>query len=136
MSSRIFDIPIFYLAPDNFPRALDRLHYNHAIGYAWLEPRKRGIRVEYCFARERPSRFLVKRTFEDRGKLFQITCDGLSNMEIFSRLLEGFNECQKFGDLHKFWIDTGSLHDFGRYVDWKALVAGSAAIESRMSVST
>lgn len=126
MSSRIFDVPIFYLSPDVFPRSAHRLHYSHAIGYAWLEPRTGAIRVEYCLARERPSRLLVKRTFEDRGKLFQISCFGLSNAGVLARLLKSFAEFQEAGELSRFWIDLGSLQEFGPYVDWQALVTGCA----------
>ena len=126
MSSRIFDVPIFYLPPDIFPRAENRLHYNHAIGYAWLEPRPNGIRVEYCLARERPSRLLVRRTFEDHGKLFQIPCFGLSNADILARLVRAFGEFQEMGELSRFWIDLSSLQDFGPYIDWQALVTNCA----------
>ena len=122
MSSRILDVPIFYLPPEIFPRAAQRLHYNNAIGYAWLEPRENGIRVEYCLARERPSRLLVRRTFEDQGNLFQISCLGLSNTEILTRLIKAFSEFHEVGELSRFWIDLGSLQDFGRYIDWQALV--------------
>ena len=126
MSSRVFDVPIFYLPPDIFPRAALRLHYNNAIGYAWLEPRPNAIRVEYCLARERPSRFLVKRTFEDKGKLFQISCSGLSNAEILARIVDSFAEFQAVGELSRFWLDLNSLQDFGPYIDWQGLVTDCA----------
>ena len=130
MNSRIFDVPIFYLPPDNFPRAAARPHYNNAIGYIWLEPRPHAVRAEYCLARERPSRVLVKRTFDDCGKLFQVTCHGLSNADILDKLVGALQEFQQVGELSRFWIDLRSLCDVGRYVDWQALVSGSAPNQS------
>jgi hypothetical protein len=127
MSRRIIDVPIFYLPPDDLPRAAARLHYNNSIGYIWLEPRPDAVRAEYCLARERPSRVLVNCTFEDHGKLFQVACRELCNKDILDKLLRAFQECQEVGDLSKFWIDLSSLCDIGRYIDWQALVSTQRA---------
>jgi hypothetical protein len=126
MNSRIFDVPIFYLPPDDFPGAAARLHYNKAIGYIWLAPRLDAVRAEYCLARERPSPVLVKRTFEDCDKLFQVTCQRLSHAAILAKRIGAFQAFQQVGELSRFWIDLRSLRDMGRYIDWRALVSCSA----------
>jgi len=124
MLSRILDIPIYYRAPeDRSNRGTARwFPYNEIVGWIWLELRRNGVRAEYCFIRQRPSWVLARREFEPRGKLFQVDLRGLSNAQIFERLLTAFVEIQKHSHLNKFWLDLAVFNLTGPVIDWHALL--------------
>lgn len=94
-------------------------YFNETVGFIWLEPRPDAIRAEYCFIRQRPSRVLVRREFEPRGKLFQVSCRGLTNAQVFSSLVSAFEEFQSSGFLEAFWIDLGAFNLVGQSIDWQ-----------------
>lgn len=126
MFSRILDVPIYYRSPDRLGgnAGWRWFYFNETVGFIWLESRPDAIRAEYCFIRQRPSRVLVRREFEPRGKLFQVSCRGLTNAEIFGRLLAAFGDFQSSGFLQSFWIDLGAFKVAGPSIDWQHHVHG------------
>ena len=123
---RLFDVPIYYRAPEEL-RGNSKwrwFYFNETVGFIWLEARPNAIRAEYCFIRQRPSRVLVRREFEPRGKLFQVSCRDATNAEVFARLMSAFSESQSSGFLHPFWIDLGAFKMSGPTIDWQHHVRG------------
>ena len=125
--SRIIDIPIYFRSPEAL-RGSSRwrwFYFNEAVGCVWLTVRPQALRAEYCFIRQRPSRVLERKEFEPRGKLFQVSCRGLSNAQIYTKLLSVFGEFQSSGFLQAFWLDLGSFHLVGPAINWRGLIAGA-----------
>lgn len=127
--SRIIDIPIYFRTPEKLrDNAMWRwFYFNEAIGYIWLTAQPQGFRAEYCFVRQRPSRVLVRKEFEPRGKLFQVSCRGLTNAQIYDKLRSTFDEFQSSGFLQSFWLDLGSFETAGPAIDWRRLIASARA---------
>lgn len=123
--SRIIDVPIYYRSPEEL-RGNSKwrwFYFNEVVGYVWLIARPQALRAEYCFIRQRPSRVLVRREFEPRGKLFQISCHGLTNAQIYAKLVSVLGELQSSGFLQSFWLDLGSFQEVGPAINWQQLIA-------------
>ena len=123
--SRIIDIPVYYRSPDDLhDNAKWRwFYFNETVGFIWLVPRSKAIRAEYCFIQQRPSRVLVRKEFEPRGKLFQVSCRGLTNAQVFARIALAFREIQSAGFFQPFWIDRGAFDVIGPGIDWLQLAS-------------
>ena len=94
-------------------------YFNETVGFIWLEPRPDAIRAEYCFIRQRPSRVLVRREFEPRGKLFQVSCKGIASSQIFDKLMLAFEDIRAAGFLSSYWIDLDAFERVGPTIDWQ-----------------
>jgi len=125
--SRILDIPVYYRHPDTLHDnpTWRWFYFNEIVGWIWLQARPTAIRAEYCFIRQRPSRVLVRREFEPRGKLFQVGCRGLANADVFARLSAALLETQQVSHLRAFWIDLGAFNTAGPTMDWQGIMRGA-----------
>ena len=126
---KLFEIPIYYrprsaASEDKFWRAYD---YNEVIGWVALEPRKNAIRAEHWLVRQRPTKVLVNKEFMPEGKLFQVSTNGLTDEEVFKKLLSALSEAQEYSHLSKYHFDLEAFANTGAHINWKQLLSSCNA---------
>ena len=126
---KLFEIPIYYRTREDsnknhYWRCCD---YNEVIGWVVLYSRKSAIRAEYWFVSQRPTKILIRKEFENMGKLFQVSVNNLNNAQIFNRLVEAFKDFQSNGNLSKFHFDIEALINIGKHLDWNVILNKTSA---------
>lgn len=124
-SVKLFELAIYVRSKDaaSMDRQSRGYEYNEVVGWVVLEARPSAIRAEYYFVRERPSKFLVRKEFELKGKLFQVPLEGEST---YLRIRSALRECQESSFLCRFHFDLEAFEAVGPFVNWRAVVAASA----------
>jgi len=118
---KLFEIPIYYRTrADSLEEKYWRVYdYNEVIGWVALYPRPQAIRAEHWTTLQRPSKVLIRKQFDPKGKLFQIRVRGLSDNQIYERLINAFEDTKKYSYLSKYHFDLEAFKTTGKFVNWR-----------------
>ena len=125
---KLFEIPIYYRAKDKAMKEKywRSYEYNEIIGWVVLETRPNAIRAEYFLVRERPSKVLIRKEFEPKGKLFQLPLARSNDKDIYKRILNSLTEWQGCSHLAKYCFDIEAFKAIGPFVPWRSVCNVSA----------
>jgi hypothetical protein len=100
---RLIDVPIYYRGPEDL-RANSRWRWlistRPLASSGWSHDPMQFVPNTASFGSVRLEHLLVKNL--SLAKLFQVPCEGLSNLEIFARLISAFRQIQDEGFLASF----------------------------------
>ncbi|MBI5098795.1 MAG: hypothetical protein HZB30_06105 [Nitrospirae bacterium] len=98
--------------------------YNETIG--WIEIFICGsqVRGEYWFVKERISKKLKKKHFQNKGKLFEYSPsdDSASSGKIFQELLDTIKSVIKESHVKKYYVDFSKFENTGKLLNWSMLL--------------
>lgn len=122
---RLFELPIYYKSREQLRdvRIPFGYAYNQIIGWVSIESRETSIRAEHWVTFQRPSRVLLRKEYEPKGKLFQISIKRLDNVQIFSRLRNALLDIQQNSYLRKYYLDLEAFDNVGPLIDWRKCVS-------------
>lgn len=117
---KLLELPIYYKSKESLRKFRQPFgyEYNQIVGWIAIEPRQFALRAEHWVVFQRPSRVLVFKQFEYKGKLFQISTKRLQSAQIFARLHSALIDTQENSYLSKYCIDLGMFNAIGPFVDW------------------
>jgi hypothetical protein len=124
-SVKLFELAIYVRSKEaaSVNRRGRGYEYNEVVGWVVLEARPKAIRAEYFFVRERPSKVLVRKEFELKGKLFQVPLEGEGT---YLRIRSALREWQESSFLSRYYFDLEAFEAVGPFIDWSAVIAASA----------
>ena len=122
---KIFEIPIYFRSRDaakseRYWRCYD---YNEIIGWIVLEQRLNAIRADHWMVLQRPCVGLIRKQFENKGKLFKVEVGILDNQGIFLKLKAALQDTQKNSYLFRYHLDLDAFDRLGSYINWCSLFA-------------
>jgi len=122
---KLLEVPIYFRSRDaaTSERHWRSYDYNEIIGWIVLEARPRAIRAEYWMVLQRPCSGLIRKQFENKGKLFKVNLADLDNAGIFSKLKSAFQDIQENSYLFKYHIDLEVFERTGPHIDWVTIIS-------------
>jgi hypothetical protein len=126
---KLLEIPIYFRSrgaarSERYWRCYD---YNEIIGWVVLEPRPNAIRAEFWMVLQQPCSGLIRKQFENKGKLFKIGIAGFDNNAIFFRLKAAFQDVQANSYLSKYHFDLEVFERLGPHIDWISMLSECSA---------